>query len=98
MNATELPLEGVWSEDGDIVWLLFDMYPNIARAKYVAYRGIGLPFGFKEGGSLITDLHARVVYMRPHTYEDDNYHRLDDWWTSCESDHPNAVKMYKIWV
>lgn len=87
--------QGIWNEDGDRVWLLYESYGSPARAKSVAWSGAGeLPVGFREGGAKLTDLSCRIIYARPG--EEDETGFADEMWFRCKSDHPKAVKFYEV--
>jgi hypothetical protein len=89
----EIPTH-LWNENGDICMLRADLYENQGKARYAAFIGRNLEVGFDEGGSLLTDLHVRTIYMRPS--EDGERGWADEMWWYCEKDHPGAVKYYEV--
>ena len=99
MNAIDLEVPtDLWSEDGDQLWLRYDLAENAGKARYVAFKGKGLPVGFEECGVYsLLELRVRVVYCRRGTPRENAYHGwCDGIWMRCTPDVPGAEKFWEV--
>lgn len=88
---SELPTD-LWNEDGDRVWLRYDLCESAGKARYKAFTGEGLPVGFREMGAELTDLKVKVIFAaeRPRGSH-------DEWpWKLCDKTDPDAVKFWEV--
>jgi len=93
-DGCELPPD-LWNEEGSRVWIRYDLCENAAKARYKAWKGIGLPIGFAppDGDSDLIDLRVRVVWAR--FAPDDPV--WDEWpWKMCGRDDHGAVKFWEV--
>lgn len=81
---------GVWSDDGDPVWLPREHYPTRTEARYFAMRELDAMF-------MEVKVLSRWMRYDPHiagTREEPLW--WDDLWVECDRSEPNAFPVWRV--
>ena len=91
-ETLRIPRDGAWSENGDRVWLPYDIAETAGKVRYLAWAGRGLPVGFREMGAELTDLRVRICYVRyAPDFTNDEYP-----WKRATKDDSDAVRGWEV--
>lgn len=94
MSPATIPVpDDLWNEEGDRVWIRFDLCETSSNAAYKAYTGEGLPVSFSEMGvDHLNELNVRLVWAKP---APNSLH--DEFpWKLCAADDPGAVQFWEV--
>jgi len=94
-----VPRDGLWSEDGDRVWLPIDYADSPTRVKRKAFRGDDLPVSpAREFSGCYRDIAVRQVVIRPGYPWEEGWagKGADTWWRTPSSRDENAVIAWEV--